>query len=81
MIEFREFMLGLMSAPFDYAKCKKCGGVGLAAVTCCNGLECGCQGMPIDFKPCVCGLPAPPDDQIMVWFKSAHPPPQKETER
>ena len=35
---------------YNRKKCVECGGIGLTPEMCCNGYECGCQGMPIDFK-------------------------------
>lgn len=81
-MEFYQFMTAMMSAPFDKDKCDDCGGLGLKQVICCNGFECGCRGMPIDFTECGCGcdivseemllslLPATCQDLVDIGLKS-----------
>lgn len=32
--------------------CDKCGGYHYELIGCCSGHECGCQGQPVDSKPC-----------------------------
>lgn len=66
-IGYPEFMRGMCNAPWDDDKCGSCGGAGLKAVYCCNGAECGCRGMPIDFVVCGCGNPEPTRAQIKGW--------------
>lgn len=34
---------------YDYSICNDCGGTGLSAIMCCNGKDCGCHGLPMDF--------------------------------
>ncbi len=34
---------------FDSTKCSECGGTGIVPQGCCDGRECGCMGMPVDF--------------------------------
>ncbi len=50
----------LKAVTFCYDLCDKCGGTGVHAVQCCNGYECGCMGMPVDFEACPNGC-NPPD--------------------
>jgi hypothetical protein len=65
---YHEFMSGMCNAPWDDDKCGKCGGIGLKPVWCCNGLECGCRGMPVDFVECDCGCTQPTEEQIRSWI-------------
>jgi hypothetical protein len=72
-LTYSEFMDGMMNAPFNKSKCEHCGGVGLKPTYCCSGManmECGCRGMPIDFKQCSCGSPEPSKEQIKEWSKN-----------
>jgi len=68
LLSYSEFMSGMMNAPWDYNKCKDCGGRGLKAVMCCNGDECSCMALPHDFVECECGIEEPTDDQIRKWL-------------
>lgn len=34
----------------DFTVCDVCGGTGLEPIICCSGMDCGCYGLPIDFK-------------------------------
>lgn len=63
-----DFMNGLSNAPWDNRICKDCGGTGWKAVMCCNGQECGCMGMPVDFKQCACNIKSLTDEQIMGYL-------------
>lgn len=51
-LDFSEFMQGMINAPFTESICKTCGGTGFKPVMCCNGYECGCHGLPVDFQEC-----------------------------
>lgn len=67
-MEYIEFMRMCMQAHQEGASidradrawsCFHCRGTGIKAVMCCGGYECACQGMPVDFTPCNCGVNAP----------------------
>lgn len=66
-LPYPEFMRGMCNAPWDYDKCKSCGGNGFRPVICCNGFECGCMGMPVDFVACDCDCDKPTSEQIKNW--------------
>ena len=66
-ISFGVYMRGLCRAPGDYNICKECGGIGLKPIYCCDGRECGCYGLPIDFVDCECGTEKPTIEQIKKW--------------
>lgn len=66
-LDYCTMMSGLCSAPWDDDKCGVCGGVGLKPIICCNGFECGCRGMPVDFKECGCGIEQPKSETIKEW--------------
>ena len=68
-IDFRTYMRGLCNAPWDNDKCGDCGGTGLTPEICCNGTNCGCLGLPIDFTECHCERKPPTDEQIEAWSK------------
>jgi len=70
-LDFVEFMAGMNSAPWEYQICEHCGGNGLKPVMCCDGRECGCMGMPVDFILCGCGIAPPSAEDIMTWAKEA----------
>jgi len=46
-----------------------CGGTGFLPVFCCDGKDCGCRGLPIDYEtPCPkCGASCP--DGIPMFFE------------
>lgn len=69
-LTFTEFMRGMGSAPWEPQICEDCGGNGLKPVMCCDGRECGCMGMPVDFEPCGCGISPPSDEQIKEWAEN-----------
>ena len=58
------FMRGMYDAPRDYDKCEHCGGTGFVAVMCCNGSDCGCNGLPHDFEDCPNKCDKLTDEQI-----------------
>lgn len=35
-----------------YCNCNKCYDENYEAIMCCSGRDCGCRGVPIDFRPC-----------------------------
>lgn len=51
-MDYPTMMRGLTNIKFDYEKCATCGGLGLMPIMCCNGHECGCMGMPVDYAEC-----------------------------
>ncbi len=54
--EFMNKALKLWQAPMpDNPSCATCHDTGLVPETCCGGFECGCMGLPVDFKTCDCG--------------------------
>lgn len=66
-MDYPEFMRASMkytSLHWNDDECGVCGGSGLHAKFCCNGFECGCQGMPVDFEQCECGATQPTDEQL-----------------
>jgi hypothetical protein len=63
-----EYMRGMCKAPWDDDKCGMCGGVGMKPTYCCNGSDCGCRGMPVDFLPCNCGADEPTNAMIKSWL-------------
>lgn len=67
-ISFSEFMLGMVNAPFDHNVCDKCGGLGAEPVMCCDGRECGCRGMPVDFRKCNSCKSIIPSDHIIKSY-------------
>lgn len=76
VINYGDFMRGMTSAkfPYDKAKCEKCLGIGMVAVICCGGHECGCMGLPTDFEDCdECDNPKPTLERIMEWCRAAYP--------
>ena len=52
---------------FNINICKKCGGLGIYHIMCCSGIDCGCLGLPADFKDCNCGVLIPTNEQILEW--------------
>lgn len=58
-----EWMTAVMEALeaeyHDPHDCERCGGIGVEPVMCCDGRECGCMAMPIDFRTCSCGSTPP----------------------
>jgi len=66
-LEYPEFMRGMCNAPIISFYCNKCCGLGLKPVMCCDGLDCGCRGKPVDFIKCDCGSPVPSNAQIRKW--------------
>jgi len=66
-LDYPTFMQGLVAAPYDNSRCESCGGTGWRSVLCCNGYMCGCQGMPVDFKPCPEGCAPATEEQIAEW--------------
>ena len=67
-----KFMIGIYSAPKNYNKCNKCGGIGARHITCCSGSDCGCMGKPTDYIDCDCGVSFPSDEQILKWYNNAN---------
>ena len=68
-LNFSEFMLGMTNASFNESICKACGGTGFKPVMCCNGAECGCHGMPVDFQECkTCESEKLSDDAIRSFI-------------
>jgi len=70
-LEYSEWMHGLFNAPGDNSKCQDCGGIGLVPEGCCSGRECGCMGLPVDYRGCHCGADQPTDEQIRRWSDRA----------
>ena len=69
-IDYSKFMRAMINAPWDDDKCGTCGGNGLKAVYCCNGFECSCRGMPIDFVRCdKCLYSEPTDEQLKSYLE------------
>ena len=64
-ITYCQFMKACYSLPFDISKCEDCGGSGVVPDMCCNGMECGCMGLPVDYGPCGCGIPFPSDEKLL----------------
>jgi hypothetical protein len=50
--------------------CEKCFGIGAVGVRCCDGRECGCMGMAVDYQPCDCGTPFPTEEQLQKYASS-----------
>lgn len=46
---------------WDADICSNCGGLGTVPIRCCSGMDCGCQGAPVDFDFLCsdCGRPGP----------------------
>lgn len=67
--DFGEFMTAMCNAPknLDPNACDKCNGYGLEAKHCCNGVDCGCWGLPIDYTPCECEASVPKISEILDW--------------
>ena len=69
-IDYVDFMVGMMNAPYDRNKCNKCGGIGSVPLYCCSGHDCGCHGQPVDYEPCDCGIGEPSAAKIKEWAKA-----------
>ena len=50
--DYDSFMRWAYDQPYDKNACESCGGSGVVGYQCCNGYECSCHGMPIDFGAC-----------------------------
>jgi hypothetical protein len=48
--EFMEKTTRFLQEYADYKICDVCGGTGIKAVVCCNGQDCACMGLPVDFE-------------------------------
>lgn len=67
-MDFGDYMRALDRMPAVAGHpCDKCFGLGVVAVRCCDGRECGCYGMAVDYTPCDCGTPTPTDEQIQKY--------------
>ena len=64
---FLALLYGENKPLFNESICNKCGGLGIVAITCCGGTDCGCFGMPHRFDDCDCGVSIPTDKQILEW--------------
>ena len=62
-----DIMRALELAPFDSARCPRCGGTGLKPVYCCTDPACGCLNAAVDYDPCGCGTLVPSETVILSW--------------
>ena len=50
--EYMRTLYDYTNQNWKHSVCRECGGTGVIPVHCCSGLSlnCGCNGLPIDFK-------------------------------
>jgi hypothetical protein len=70
-MDFGDYMRAMDKLPgVPDHPCNECCGTGAVAMMCCNGRECGCMGLPVDYQPCECGAPFPTEEQLAKYVPS-----------